>query len=137
MNQSFSLSMSKFLHLLFSLVISSVKKIVWICFFITAIYIESVNGKRTLKNNGKEHCLRYKVLKVICSSPYLLFIIDMFCTGVVGLVEKLTVFQKLNHFKLQWKLIISIVIKVSKVTPLRTFSSACDIEVGTKHRLIY
>ena len=45
--------------------------------------------------------LGYKVLKVICNSPYLLFVIDMLCTGVVGLVEKLTVFQKLNHFKLQ------------------------------------
>ena len=55
LNQSFSLSMSKFLHL-FSLVISCFKKwgkIVWICFFITATRV--CKWKETLKNDGKEH----------------------------------------------------------------------------------
>ena len=61
--------------------------------------------------------MHYKVLEVICNTPYLLFIIDMLCTGVVWLVEKLTVFQKLNHFKLHWKLLLNYSYKSIKGNP--------------------
>ena len=50
--------------------------------------------------------MHYKVLKVICNPPYSLFIIDMLHTGVVWLVEMLTVLKKLNHCKLQGKLLL-------------------------------
>ena len=48
--------MSKFLHVLFSLVISCLRSEVKLFEFVFSLQpLEYVNGKKTLKNDGKEH----------------------------------------------------------------------------------
>ena len=50
---------------------------------------------------------------------------------------EVNIISKIKSLQIAVKAINFIVIKVSKVTPLRTFHSVCDMEVSTKYRLIY
>ena len=57
-------------------------KLLFEFFFFSLQPLDSVNGNKIQKNDGKEQVV-LKVLKVICNSPCLLFTVDMLCTVVV------------------------------------------------------